>query len=92
MSDQQENDPDRQCVFHVSRLPQLVEAQVQPSSKVAVGVAQEVWNVLAVVPDEGKLLEQQHNRFRCSRCNNHHIPYDRIKSIKSYLHSTLFIH
>lgn len=45
-------------MFQVSRLPQLIEAQIQPSSKVAVGFTQEVWNVLAVMSDEGKLLEQ----------------------------------
>lgn len=50
-------------MFQVSRLPQLIEAQIQPSSKVAVGFTQEVWNVLAVMPDEGKLLEQNEKMF-----------------------------
>lgn len=38
-------------------LPQLVEAQIQPSSEMAICVTQEVWNVLTVMSDEGKLLD-----------------------------------
>lgn len=38
-------------------VPQLIEAQIQPSSEMAIHVTQEVWNVLTVMSDEGKLLE-----------------------------------
>lgn len=63
MHDQQEGtDRQHECpggymFWGLCDLPQLIEAQIQPSGEMAIRVTQEVWNVLTVMSDEGKLLD-----------------------------------
>lgn len=40
-------------------LPQLIEAQVQPSCKLTICVTEEVWNVLTVMSNEGNLKKEK---------------------------------
>lgn len=53
------------CTKH--HLPELIEAEIQSSCKMAICVSQKVWDVFTIMSDEGNLQERKGSKFKqCS--------------------------